>query len=214
MERDEIIVPFFVLKKGKVMEQLNFYTVDLDYVEFLKNAEVEKRGFSRVPDMDYGRERKPKFLCGIVLQVNNQDYYVPISSYKVQQPDNFLIYAGNDIVVGSLRFNYMFPVPKELITERRIDDERDRRYRTLLAQELRFCIENEEQIRYLAERTYKRVLTGKNPGLVTNSCDFRLLEERCEAYRNRKPSLQEQLDAAEQKVGTAQPGNVLQEVER
>ena len=196
------------------MEQLNFYTVDLDYVEFLKKAEVEKRGFTRVPDMDYGQERKPKFLCGIVLQVNNQDYYVPISSYKTQQPDNFLICAANGMVVGSLRFNYMFPVPKELVEERRINNEPDRAYRRLLFQELRFCIQNEAQIRYLAERTYKRVLTGKNPGLVTNSCDFLLLEEQCEAYQNRKPSLQEQMDAAEQKAGKVLPGNELQEVER
>ena len=36
------------------MDKLNFYTVDLRYVNFLKNVEQEKRGFSRVPNMDYG----------------------------------------------------------------------------------------------------------------------------------------------------------------
>ena len=50
------------------MDKLNFYTVDLPYVTYLKNAELEKRGFSRVPNMDYGVQRKPKFLCGVVLQ--------------------------------------------------------------------------------------------------------------------------------------------------
>ena len=53
------------------MDKLNFYTVDLRYVNFLKNVEQEKRGFSRVPNMDYGAQRKPKFLCGVVLQVNS-----------------------------------------------------------------------------------------------------------------------------------------------
>lgn len=64
------------------MDKLNFYTVDLDYVRYLKQIEMEHRGFSRIPNMDYTNSRKPKLLCGIVLQINNVDYYVPVSSYK------------------------------------------------------------------------------------------------------------------------------------
>lgn len=164
------------------MEKLNFYTVDLAYVDYLKKAEIDKRGFSRVPNMEYGKQRKPKFLCGIILHVNGQDYYVPVTSYKEQKPDNFLIQASNGQVVSSLRFNYMFPVPKKLVAERTIDKEQDQAYRALLAQELQYCIKNQETIRSLAERTYRRVLLGKNPGLVANSCDFRLLEDACAAY--------------------------------
>ncbi len=182
------------------MENLNFYTVDLDYVAFLKKSEEEHRGFSRIPNMDYGKQRKPKFLCGIVLQINDQDYYVPVTSHKEQKPDNFLIEAANGEVVSSLRFNYMFPVPKELVTVRRINTEPDRAYRALLAQELQYCIKNQEEIRRLAERTYKRVLLGKNPGLVANSCDFSLLEQQCAIYmKTRKPSLADQIDAAKDK---------------
>ncbi len=164
------------------MDKLNFYTVDLNYVDQLKSAELMHRGFSRVPDMDYGELHKPKFLCGIVLQIENIDYYVPVSSYKQQKPDNFLIYSDNGQVVGSLRFNYMFPVPRKLLTERRITDESDRAYRSLLAQELLYCRKKQSEIMRLAERTYKRVLLGKNPGLVANSCDFILLEKICLSY--------------------------------
>ena len=182
------------------MEQLNFYTVDLNYVSHLQQAEREMRGFSRVPNMNYGDRRKPKFLCGIVLHINGQDYYVPVSSFKEQKPDNFLIEAANGSVVSSLRFNYMFPVPKELIAIRRIATEPDRAYRALLSQELQYCIKNQDEIRRIAERTYRRVLLGKNPGLVANSCDFLLLEERCAAYmKNRVPSLQEQIEGAKAK---------------
>lgn len=69
-----------------------------------------------------------KFLCGIVLQVNNIDYYVPVTSYTQQKPDNFLIKADNGQVTSSLRFNYMFPIPKELVAERTIAGEPDRAY--------------------------------------------------------------------------------------
>lgn len=164
------------------MDKLNFYTVDLLYVNYLKNAEQEKRGFSRVPNMDYGDQRKQKFLCGVVLQVNSMNYYVPVTSYKQQKPDNFLIKAANGQVVSSLRFNYMFPVPNQLISVRIIADEPDRAYRALLSQELRYCIKNQETIQHLAERTYKRVLLGKDLGLVANSCDFRLLEQAYSSY--------------------------------
>ena len=182
------------------MEKLNFYTVDLEYVDYLKKSEEERRGFSRIPNMDYGKQRKPKFLCGIVLQINEQDYYVPVSSYKEKKPDNFLVEAANGQVVGSLRFNYMFPVPKDLISERKIATEPDRAYRALLSQELQFCVKNQDEIRRLAERTYKRVLLGKNPGLVANSCDFLLLEERCAAYmKSQKQSLEEKINEAKEK---------------
>jgi protein AbiQ len=178
-----------------IMAKLNFYTVDLDYINYLKRSEHEKRGFSRVPNMEYGEKHKPKFLCGVVLQVNNTDYYVPVTSYKQQQPDNFLIKADNGEVVSSLRFNYMFPVPNSLIAVRSIANEPDRAYRSLLSQEMQYCIKNQDQIQHLAERTYKRVLLGKNQGLVNNSCDFPLLEQKCLEYivaPEKNPELTEQ----------------------
>jgi protein AbiQ len=134
--------------------------------------------------MSYGDSRKPKFLCGIVLEINGMDYYVPVTSYKKKKPDNFLIQAANGQVVSSLRFNYMFPVPKSLLSERTIATEPDRAYRALLSQELRYCIRNQEMVRHLAERTYKRVMLGKNLGLVANSCDFKLLEAACQSYKS------------------------------
>ena len=167
----------FALRKGKEMQKLNFYTVSLDYVSYLKKEEESRRGFSRVPNVDYGDKRKPKFLCGIVLQVNGMDYYVPVSSYKQKKPDNFLIEDRNGRILASLRFNYMFPIPKGLAIERIISKEPDLVYRALLSQELRFCIKNQEQIQKLAARTYRRVILGKDPGLVKNSCDFVFLEE-------------------------------------
>lgn len=164
------------------MDKLNFYTVPEDYAAYLCNAENKKRGFSRVPNLNYGNNRKQKFLCGIVLNVNNNEYYVPVSSFKIQMPDNFLIRDKNNKPVSSLRFNYMFPVPMEIVKVRNIKNEPDNKYRTLLAQELQYCIKNQDEIRRLAFRTYKRVLLGKNPTLVNNSCDFKLLEQKCREY--------------------------------
>jgi protein AbiQ len=35
---------------------LFFYDVDVDYVKYLKQAEKDKRGFTRVPDIEYQNE--------------------------------------------------------------------------------------------------------------------------------------------------------------
>jgi len=164
------------------MEKLNFFTADFDYVKYLYEAEWKNRGFSRVPNMKYTKGHKQKFLCGVVLRVNDISYYVPVTSYKQQKPDNFLITADNGQVVSSLRFNYMFPIPKELTAVHVISEEPDRAYRALLAQELRCCIKNQVVIQRLAGRTYKRVLLGKDVGLVVNSCDFALLEKKYHEY--------------------------------
>lgn len=164
------------------MEKLNFYIVNNEYVNYLKEAEIKKRGFSRVPNMAYGKNRKQKFLCGVVLNIHKLLYFAPVTSYKKKQADNFLIYADNGRVTSSLRFNYMFPIPPELLHIRKIDDEPDHAYRALLSQELKYCIKNQSQIRFMAQRTHKRVMLGKNPGLLLNSCDFALLEQKCIEY--------------------------------
>lgn len=190
------------------MEKLNFYTVDLNYVQYLKDAENQTRGFSRVPNMVYGSFRKPKFLLGVVLNVNGVDYYVPVTSYKTKKPDNFLIHADNGAVTSSLRFNYMFPIPKDMVSERVISSEPDAAYRSLLAQELRYCIKHQAEIQKLAERTYKRVLLGKDPGLVANSCAFTFLEGTCKAWVKEHTPEKEQLPDAE-KTARPEPTSVI-----
>lgn len=197
---------------------LNFYYVDPNYVEALQKAETEVRGFSRVPNMDYSSGNKPKFLCGIVLQINGMDYYVPVSSFKDKKPDNFVIYAKNGNAVSSLRFNYMFPVPPNLVTERKINTETDVAYKNLLFQELRYCIKHTKTIQEQAERTYNRVKKGSNPALNNNSCCFDLLEKECQKYITQlspsvhkqpaKNSIKDQLSKAQKQSAEQEKGSV------
>jgi hypothetical protein len=70
-------------------------------------------------------------------------------------------------------------------------------YKRLVIQEWSFCNSNREHIYALAERTYRRVLLGKNKGLVANSCDFLFLEQKCREYE-KEHSLQHALNLDEQ----------------
>lgn len=173
------------------MDKLKFYILPNSYIEFLQKAETKARGFSRIPNLEYGKNRKQKFVCGIVLKINDTNYFAPVTSYKEKKPDNFLIFnSDGNKVTSSLRFNYMFPVPKEILTLYDFNTINDKKYKLLIEQEYRYCVDNQDDIRKLAYRTYKRVLLGKDKGLVHNSCDFLLLEEKCKEYiQTELPSL-------------------------
>jgi len=167
------------------MEKLDFYDVDKKYIEYLKSTETATRGFTCIPDMEYQGEQK--FLCGVVLNVNKFNYYVPVTSYKKQQSENILITFENDKfnkIKGSLRFNYMFPVPNDCISIRIIKNEADIKRRMFLNAQLQFCIDHAEHIHNQAQRTYTIITKKLNKNLLTNSCDFKLLENACEKYNN------------------------------
>lgn len=172
-------------------DNLNFYEVDPAYVKYLQAAETAERGFSRIPNMEYSSDRKNKFLCGIVLQINGHSYFAPVTSYKLQKPDNFLIHSASGNVVASLRFNYMFPINLTDVKIKTINDITDEKYKSLVSQELRHCIQHQDTIRAMAARTYKRVVAGHNPGLVHNSCNFILLEKCCLEYAEKQASAEQ-----------------------
>lgn len=135
--------------------------------------------------MEY--EGEQKFLCGIVLQINGFDYYVPVTSYKKKQSENILIEFPDDKynkIKGSLRFNFMFPVPKQKISLRIIKNEPNIKRRIFLNNQLRFCNDNVERIHNQAKRTYQIVTKKLNMFLLDNACDFSLLENACSDFCN------------------------------
>lgn len=163
--------------------ELFFYDVDIDYVNYLKSTEIKKRGFTRVPDIKY--QDKRKMVCGVVLEINNFKYYVPVSSYKKKQPNNLLIRLEDDKfnqIKGSLRFNYMFPVDDQYISMRDFDKETYSRKEFLRRQWI-YCNSILDDIKQMAKNTYNGVINGIDPLLVDASCDFKLLEDAAKNYK-------------------------------
>lgn len=163
---------------------LSFYYIDKDYIDYLQKIEIEARGKTHVPNMEYAN-REQKFICGVVLEIRGIQYYVPVTSYTQQRDDNILIVVPKDThkpIKGSLRFNYMFPAPPECVTELIIANEEVKR-RNLLNKELNFVLDNETRIRNRARQTYSKVINKVNDQIVNNSCDFKLLEEACKKYK-------------------------------
>lgn len=102
----------------------------------------------------------------------------------VTKVPNILIRVPGDEkeVKGSLRFNYMVPVPDECVEKLVIKDVMDEKYRLLLNKEYRFCVDNAERIQKKANKIYNMVTTNRKQILTDNSCAFHILEDGCREY--------------------------------
>lgn len=157
---------------------LKFYEVDNNYIKYLK-----EKGDIRIPNISY--EKYKKFFCGIVLTINNLNYFAPVSSYNKKVNTNFLIMDKDRETkeykpISSLRFSFMFPCPIECLSEKKFSKE-DIKYQNLLRKELHYCNKHREEIIKLANKVYKLGLE-ENTRRKFNICNFILLEERCIEY--------------------------------
>ena len=161
---------------------MEFYRINEEYNQFLQRYEKEKRGVSKVPNIRY--KDRNKFAFGAVMEVNGINYYVSVSSFSKKQEANILIRVPGDEkeVKGSLRFNYVVPVPDECIEKLIIKDVQDEKYRMLLNKEYRFCVNNAQRIQKKANKIYEMVTENRKQILTDNSCDFRILEEGYREY--------------------------------
>ncbi len=161
---------------------MDFYRINEEYIKFLQKYEKEKRGITKVPNIQY--TVRNKFAFGAVMQVNEKNYYVSVSHFDKKQEANILIRVLGDKkeVKGSLRFNYMVPVPDECIEKLVIKDIEDEKYRQLLNKEYQFCMENAERIQKKAYKIYEMVTTNRKQILTDNSCAFHILEAGCKEY--------------------------------
>lgn len=161
---------------------MDFYRIDEKYNKFLQAYEKERRGITKVPNIRYSDRNK--FAFEAVMQVNNMSYYVSVSSFDKKQEANILIRVPGDKkeIKGSLRFNYMVPVPDECIEKLVIKDIEDEKYRLLLNKEYQFCMENAERIQKKANKIYEMVTTNRKQILTDNSCAFQILESGYQEY--------------------------------
>ena len=156
---------------------LGFYNIDERYIKYLQGFDA------KVPNIGYAAHNK--FVCGVVLKINNLDYYVPLSSNQKMFKTSFAIKDGNNIV-ATLRFSFMFPAPLNVLSImnfKQIEQE-DRRYGKFLEKEWRYCISKEQQILNKAKRVYSM---GSNPNhqFYKVCCDFLKLEEAAKEYIQR-----------------------------
>lgn len=156
---------------------IRFYYVNKEYVDYLKKYEIDHRGYTCVPNVEYANRNK--FVYGAVLEINNINYFVPVSSKVKEDQYSMLIKTKekHSNIKGSLRFKYMIPIPNQCLIKLDIKTMIEPKRQNLVLNELAACRKNRDKIFKLAEQTYSDVITYLTQALKKNSCDFKLLEQ-------------------------------------
>lgn len=170
---------------ASISKHPSFYFVDKDYHEYLKKID------KHITNIEYAN--RIKFVYGLVFETEEKIcYFVPVSSYAKAKENNILIKITNNKIIetaGSLRFNYMFPVPLNCLTPVNFKDT------SYFNNEERIKVEKEylyikkkigiKTILKKAKETYNAVITKSDKELLNNSCDFKLLEKAYWEYIHR-----------------------------
>jgi protein AbiQ len=162
----------------------NLYIVDDNYIEYLR--EFDNR-------VMFNKNNKRKYL-GIILKVNNLNYFVPLSSPKKNDYNkNGNIKASTDYILriiynnelkGNLKFNNMIPVPNQCLTKYNVKHESNVGYQILVSMELSFIRRNFKKIMKKAYILYreKNINNKAKFKYLKHTVNFKLLEEKCQDY--------------------------------
>ena len=158
------------------MSEILMCRIDIAYLNYLRQFD------SRVSYNDSGT----RMFVGILLEVNGQKYYAPLSSPKPkhakissQAADIYKIDGGK---LGVINLNNMVPVPDAAIIAIDINQEPDEKYRVLLQNQMRQIRKDAARIKKKAQTLYHLILQKKVPVLSKRCCDYALLKMQCAKY--------------------------------
>lgn len=172
---------------------MKLYSITDNYINYLRK--YEKRVYDNKEDI---RKVTRKYL-GIVLKINDFNYYIPMSSPKKSD------YKGNEIrksivpivrmisqeeidgipvLKGTLRISNMIPVPESELILYEPKFEQNKNYKILVEKELEFIDKNEDMIKKYASIIYNQKINNYDVSYINNVVDFKLLEQKCLEYMN------------------------------
>lgn len=125
---------------------------------------------------------------GIILEINNVNYFAPLSSPKKKHEnmknsiDFIKINKGRD---GVINLNNMIPIPSEQCNEIDIKEEIkiDKKYGLILKYQIIWCNKNKENIIKKAKKLYNLIINDRaNFSLKNRCCNFKVLEEKLNQF--------------------------------
>lgn len=164
--------------------KLSLYSVSDKYIKYLK--QFEDKIYDNKEDT---RTHNRKYL-GVVLTINDFNYYIPMSSpkksdyldfdKKIIRPHTKTIIRihDNNRLYGTLRISNMIPVPISQLNPYILSNEKDLKYRELVIAELRFINNNSNKIIKYAQTVYNQKIKNVDINYIENTVDFKLLEEK------------------------------------
>ena len=170
---------------------MDWYIVDKKYINYLMKLD------SHVGYVEYGE--RLKLHVGILLNVGDYRYYVPVSSAKSKREkmSNSLDFhklqdKSTGYLYAVLNINNMIPVPDKCIIKlkynevenyRFFSNEKEKTDYIYLLQKEKVLIDNVQDIlKSKAAKLYEKCLAKPYSSLAARCCDFRLLEEKSDIY--------------------------------
>ena len=192
MVRETLPSNFFGMERKMKKNKLKWYIANKDYVNYLKDFD------SKVENINYDKKLKP--YIGILITINEFDYYVPISSvkekhYKIKEGMDFIKIKQDDKIIGVLNLNNMIPISGDNVKELKYKDieqyrdfSRDKEkslYISFLNFELVLINNKIEKIKKNAMKLYIEKTNNPKSNLSKRCCDFKLLEEKSKLYKKK-----------------------------
>ena len=186
--------PKFLYMERKMKEnKLKWYIADKEYVNYLRQFD------EKVENIDYNTKLKP--YIGILITINEFNYYVPISSakekhYKIREGMDFIKIMQDDKIIGVLNLNNMIPILDEnveVLKYKEIENYRDfgsdkekTLYISFLSFELNLINDKMEKIKKSAMKLYNEKINNPISNISKRCCNFKLLEEKGQLYNKNK----------------------------
>lgn len=128
-------------------------------------------------------QRNERKYIGIVLTINDMNYFAPLSSFK--EKHKRMPEMRDFIKIGSyavINLNNMFPVPEGIYKYINFDSVEDFQYKKLLFEEYRIIRSKQDIILKNAITVYNHKLKNNNTALAKRCVDFKKLEILCKCY--------------------------------
>ena len=165
---------------------MNLYNIKEKYICYLQETD------KKVCDNKNGT--RP--YAGIVLNVEDMKYYIPLSSPKLKHlrmkntHDFMKIDNGR---LGALNFNNMIPVTDDCVKRIQLESITDYGYLSLLQRQFRYINSDHKKIQKTAvelrklysrgcSQSSKSQLSKYEREIIERCCNFPLLEEKCKEY--------------------------------
>lgn len=171
--------------------KLNLYSISDKYIKYLRKYE------EKIYDNKEDTRSKTRKYLGVVLTINDHNYYIPMSSpkksdyidykNKIIRNDTKTIIRIHDKshLYGTLRISNMIPVPITELEPYSIADEKDLKYRDVIIGELRYINKNTEKIIKNAQIVYNQKCKNIDIGYIKNTVDFKLLEKKLKEWNEK-----------------------------
>lgn len=172
--------------------KLNLYSVSDKYINYLR--QFEDKIYDNKEEI---RAHERKYI-GVVLTVNEFNYYIPMSSPKKSDYidiDKNIIRKDTKTIIrihesnrlyGTLRISNMIPVPITELEPYMVSNETDSKYKELILGELRYINNNSNKIIKYAKTVYNQKIKNIDIGYIKNTVDFKLLEEKLKEWNEKK----------------------------